>query len=89
MSARLYIYEPTGLDLWGPPSQWDKYRPEPGTIVRKVQPFGCPRNGTMGHCYVVPADAEPTVTAWGRVIQPDGVLVCEASLVKIDKGGRA
>jgi hypothetical protein len=21
-------------------------------IVRVVQPYGCPRNGTMGHCFV-------------------------------------
>lgn len=24
--------------------------------VRKVQPYGCPRNGTMGHCYVERVD---------------------------------
>lgn len=24
----------------------------PGTVVRKVQPAGCPRNGTMGMAYV-------------------------------------
>lgn len=23
-----------------------------GTVVRKVQPHGCPKNGTMGQCYV-------------------------------------
>ena len=23
-----------------------------GEIVRKIQPAGCPRNGTMGQCYV-------------------------------------
>lgn len=30
--------------------------PEDGTLVYKTQPYGCPRNGTMGQCYV--ADAE-------------------------------
>lgn len=24
--------------------------------VRKIQPYGCPRNGTMGHCYVERVD---------------------------------
>ena len=23
-----------------------------GTVVKVVQPFGCPKNGTMGMCYV-------------------------------------
>lgn len=27
-----------------------------GAIVRKVQPYGCPRNGTMGMCYVERVD---------------------------------
>lgn len=43
-----YIYRPVGLDVWDRrPNQ-----PEPGTVVVKTQPSGCPRNGTMGHCYV-------------------------------------
>jgi hypothetical protein len=28
----------------------------PGTIVKVIQPYGCPKNGTMGHTYV--GDAE-------------------------------
>ena len=48
MSARVYIFEPNGWDLIDPTPN----APAPGTLVRKVQPFGCPRNGTMGHCYV-------------------------------------
>jgi hypothetical protein len=85
MAERLYIYEPVGLDLL--PGKWDRYKPAPGTIVRKVQPHGCPRNGTMGHCYVIPADTPPKVTAWGRVIDPaqGGVLVLEASLRRATK----
>jgi hypothetical protein len=27
-----------------------------GAEVRKVQPFGCPKNGTMGQCYVERVD---------------------------------
>ena len=82
--ARLFRYEPVGLDLFDRRA----YQPEPGTIVRKVQPRGCPRNGTFGHCYVVPADREPKFTAWGRQLDPDGgaVLVLEASLVPVKRG---
>lgn len=43
-----FVFEPVGFDLFDRrPNQ-----PKPGTLVRKVQPAGCPRNGTMGHCYV-------------------------------------
>jgi len=52
MSARLYIFDPNGWDTIMPTAN----APTAGTIVRKVQPFGCPRNGTMGHCYVEPVD---------------------------------
>lgn len=41
-----------------------------GTLVRKVQPHGCPKNGTMGQCYVEGLDG----TFYG--------LVCVDSLVK-------
>lgn len=38
------------------PSYWDKVDPtfylEPNALVRVMQPHGCPKNGTMGHCYV-------------------------------------
>jgi len=83
--AARYIYEPTGLDLL--PDKWDRYRPEPGAVVIKVQPFGCPKNGTMGHCYVIPADTPPAVNRAGRVIDPaqGGVLVSEASLRKVSR----
>ena len=47
MSKQRYIYHPVGVDLF------DSRVPiEDGTVVVKVQPFGCPRNGTMKHCYV-------------------------------------
>jgi hypothetical protein len=46
-----FIFEPVGMD------RWDLRAPvEVGQRVVKVQPPGCPRNGTMGHCFV--ADAE-------------------------------
>jgi hypothetical protein len=43
----VFSYEPVGLDLWD--ARHDLPR---GTRVYKTQPHGCPRNGTMGHCYV-------------------------------------
>lgn len=43
-----FVFEPVGFDVFDRrPNQ-----PKPGTVVVKVQPFGCPRNGTMGHCFV-------------------------------------
>lgn len=48
MSARkVYVLSPVGLDAWDP-----RVLPFRGLHVRKTQPHGCPRNGTMGHCYV-------------------------------------
>lgn len=46
--TKTYIFNPVGLDIY------DRrvHSPQAGTLVRKVQPYGCPRNGTMGHCYV-------------------------------------
>ena len=51
MAKRTYIYEPVGLDIWDRRAN----QPEPGTRVVKTQPHGCPRNGTMGHCFVADA----------------------------------
>ena len=43
-----HVFEPAGLDLF-----YSGYRmPQPGTVVTVVQPHGCPKNGTMGCCYV-------------------------------------
>jgi hypothetical protein len=48
----IYRYDPAGLDLF-----YEHTVPiAPGTKVRKVQPFGCPRNGTMGMAYVETLD---------------------------------
>lgn len=48
----VYTFQPKGFDVFDRRAN----QPEPGTRVVKVQPAGCPRNGTMGHCFV--ADAE-------------------------------
>lgn len=69
-SAR-YVFEAVG---------WDRFdrranTPKDGTVVVKTQPAGCPRNGTMGHCFV--ADAET-----GEFLG----LVQTASLKRVRKG---
>lgn len=61
--AKKYVYEPVLFD-----SLQVTYL-EPGALVVKVQPYGCPKNGTMGMCYV--GDAET-----GQFIG----MVCENSL---------
>lgn len=51
-NARVYVLEPAGLlDLTEPRIMAHK-----GVEVQKVQPFGCPRNGTMRMCYVQVAE---------------------------------
>lgn len=50
--GRKFTYNPVGIDLFDP----NRLAPETGTIVRKTQPFGCPRNGTMGHTYIEDAE---------------------------------
>ena len=50
---RVYEFRPVGLDLWEKRS----HQPAAGTLVVKTQPYGCPRNGTMGHCYVKDAES--------------------------------
>ena len=51
--TRVYTYEPVGMDVWDRRA----YQPERGTRVVKTQPYGTPRNGTMGQCYVQDADS--------------------------------
>jgi hypothetical protein len=48
--AKKYRYEPVLFDA----TRVDYVIP--GQVVIKVQPHGCPRNGTMGMCYVGEAD---------------------------------
>lgn len=64
----VYRFEPYGFDIFDRRSN----QPEVGQLVVKVQPFGCPRNGTMGHCFVEPADGSGHFS-----------LVCEQSLVRV------
>lgn len=45
--ARKYIYEPVLFDIATPVKGL-----EAGDTVVKIQPHGCPRNGTMGFTYV-------------------------------------
>lgn len=51
-TGTVYIFEPVGLDLF----DRRKHQPKAGTRVRKTQPVGTPRNGTMGHTYVEDAE---------------------------------
>jgi hypothetical protein len=67
---RRYLFLPVALD------RWDRrpWHPEPGTVVVKCQPHGCPPNGTMRHSFI----AEPD----GRFLG----LVLESSLVGLQDG---
>jgi len=47
-----FVFTPVGFDLF----DRRPHHPKPGTVVVKVQPFGCPKNGTMGHAYVEDAE---------------------------------
>ena len=49
---KTFIYKPVGLDRIE-----DRHagRLETGQKVVLTQPYGCPRNGTMGHCYIADA----------------------------------
>lgn len=48
----LYRFTPVGFDAF----DRRPHQPAAGDLVVKTQPTGCPRNGTMGHCYVKDAD---------------------------------
>lgn len=64
--AKRYVYTPVLFDVCNP----TKGRTlSPNEVVVKIQPHGCPRNGTMGMCYV----GDPFT---GEFIG----MVCEASL---------
>lgn len=47
-----FVFTPVGLDVYAPHAG----TPKTGTVVVKTQPHGCPKNGTMGFCYVADAD---------------------------------
>ena len=47
--GQLYTFRPNGWDRFHPHAG----TPAEGTIVRAIKsPHGCPKFGTMGHCYV-------------------------------------
>jgi hypothetical protein len=52
MAKAVYTFNPVGWDLFRPHAG----TPPKGARVRKTQPWGCPKNGVMGHCYVEDAD---------------------------------
>lgn len=52
--ARKYRFEPVPFDKFC----HSAYHLEEGMIVVKTQPHGCPKNGTMGQCYVANLDGE-------------------------------
>lgn len=54
MSKQTFTFQPVGFDRFAP----GRLAPQAGTLVRKTQPHGCPKNGTMGHTYI-----EDAVTA--------------------------
>ena len=59
--SRVFTFEPVGLDVFDRRAG----QPERGTRVVKYQPYGCPKNGTMGHCFI--KDAE-TGEGYGLVL---------------------
>jgi hypothetical protein len=71
--TRVYTFTATGWDLYRAHS----LTPDTGTRVVKTQPAGCPRNGTMGQCYVMDADtgefygmvALSSLTATGEMVE--------------------
>jgi hypothetical protein len=52
MSKTTYTFRPVGWDVFDAKPN----HPAPGTRVVKTQPAGCPKNGTMGHCFIADAD---------------------------------
>ena len=49
---KTFILEPAGLlDTCDP-----RVTKHTGAVVKKVQPYGCPKNGTMRMCYVERVD---------------------------------
>lgn len=50
----VYEFRPVGWDVF----DRRENQPEPGTLVVKTQPYGTPKNGTMGHCFVKDAKTD-------------------------------
>jgi hypothetical protein len=43
----IWKWKPVGMDIYD-----GHFTLLVGTEVRVIQPYGCPKNGTMGHCYI-------------------------------------
>jgi hypothetical protein len=56
--GQTYIYSPNMLDKIDARTNL-----QDGETVRVIQPFGCPRNGTMGHTFVQRMDG-----TWGGLV---------------------
>lgn len=84
--TRVFRFEPVGFDLF----DGKAYHPKAGTEVVKCQPFGTPKNGTFGHCYV--QDAE-TGDFYGLVLeaslQPTGRTAVPRDLAAEARDARA
>ena len=52
MKGVVYVHRAAGWDLLDP----RPHLPMAGTRVKKVQPAGCPLNGTLHHCFIADAD---------------------------------
>lgn len=52
--TQLYIYDPVAFDAF---TDHSVTIPR-GAVVRKVQPPGCPKNGTMGFTYIKTEDGK-------------------------------
>lgn len=55
MKKKTYRVKLTWMDTLNPSTC---LIPRDGTLVRKVQPRGCPKNGTMGQCYIESMEGE-------------------------------
>lgn len=53
-TGSIYTFNRNGMDIVDPRS----YQPADGTKVKVIQPFGCPKNNTMGQCYVATLKGE-------------------------------
>lgn len=54
-TAPRFVFKAAGFDIFDRRA----HTPEDGTIVIKTQPgYGCPKNGTMGQCYIADLDGE-------------------------------
>jgi hypothetical protein len=58
--SRVYRFEPVLFDRLNPPAGRDI---KPGELVVKIQPYGCPRNGTMGMCYAA-IETQGNLSGW-------------------------